>query len=163
MVTTGVKKIRFAALAGLVAMSVASLPARAHHDHNIVAPLAAFIAFNALIHHRHHRHYGHADSGLHDGDVPVHHRGQVDSAETSDRSEPSFSRDLLVGQVACLEREGVQLVEAGARFLVAEDAVVCRCSRRFRRRRGRFRAGCEQRRCGQEADENRLWSHFWAV
>ena len=58
MVKQGVNKIRLVATAGLVMFALASNPAKANHDHNYVAPLAAFIAFSALIHHDHKRHYG---------------------------------------------------------------------------------------------------------
>ena len=65
MSNKGVKKIRLMAAAGLVTAALVSAPASAHHGgHNYVAPLAAFIALNALFHHHHyryhhHRHYGH--------------------------------------------------------------------------------------------------------
>jgi hypothetical protein len=63
------------AATSLVVLALASAPANAHHGHNYVAPLAAFIAFNALFHHNHHnrhRHYGHGGHGGHQGHK--HHR-----------------------------------------------------------------------------------------
>ena len=94
MFYSGVQKIRFAALAGLVAMSVASLPAKADHGHNVVAPLAAFIALNALIHHRHHghyrghRHYRHYGHG--------HGHGKGERAEPFDQETLGAARTLFL-------------------------------------------------------------------
>ena len=65
MISKGVNKIGLMAAAGLLTFALASAPANAHHDGpNYIAPLAAFIALNAFIHHNHHghshrRHYGH--------------------------------------------------------------------------------------------------------
>lgn len=59
MFKTGVKKIRIVAAASLLGLAGMSLPASAHHGHNYVVPLAAAIAFGALIHHGHHRHHYH--------------------------------------------------------------------------------------------------------
>lgn len=65
MNTKGVKKYRLMAATSLVVLALASAPANAHHGHNYVVPLAAFIAFNSLFHHNHHghhhryRHHGH--------------------------------------------------------------------------------------------------------
>ena len=66
MLVKGVSKIRLAAATGLLTAALVSAPANAHHGHNYIAPLAAFITLNALIHHqhrhhghRHHRHHGH--------------------------------------------------------------------------------------------------------
>ena len=68
MISKGVKKTRLVAAAGLLTIALASAPASAHQGgHSYVAPLAAFIALNAFIHHNHHghsqrwhyRHHGH--------------------------------------------------------------------------------------------------------
>jgi hypothetical protein len=58
MVKQGVNKIRVLAVAGLVAVSFASAPAKAHHDHGIVAPMAALIVLGAMVHHSNHGNHG---------------------------------------------------------------------------------------------------------
>jgi len=58
MVKQGVNKVRVMAASSLVVLALASAPANANHGHNYVAPLAAFIALNALFHHNHYRGHG---------------------------------------------------------------------------------------------------------
>ena len=69
----GVKRIiKMAALTGVMAVTaVGSAPARASHDHDIIGPVAAFIALGALLHHGHHRRHEHR--GYH-GHYQQHHR-----------------------------------------------------------------------------------------
>lgn len=57
MIKQRVVKVRIIAAASLLALASLSAPARADHGHDYVAPLAAFIAFGALLHHSHHRHH----------------------------------------------------------------------------------------------------------
>ena len=74
MISRAINGFYPAAAAGvlLLALAFASVPAKAHHDADIVAPLAAFIAFGALLHHgHHHRHHRHGHHGY--GHRP-HHR-----------------------------------------------------------------------------------------
>lgn len=63
MLLQGVNKIRIIAVASLLTLASTSAPVKAHHGHDYVAPLAAFIAFGALLHHSHHRHHYHRYHG----------------------------------------------------------------------------------------------------
>lgn len=62
MINPGLKKIRMLAVAGLVALSAASMPAGASHGHDYIVPLAAFVVIGALAHQHHHNHYYHPRS-----------------------------------------------------------------------------------------------------
>jgi hypothetical protein len=62
------------AATSLVVFALASAPAGAHGGHNIVAPLAAFIAFGALMHHNHDHHYGYKRRHHGHGHGHGHHR-----------------------------------------------------------------------------------------
>ncbi|MGD8348336.1 MAG: hypothetical protein PVI79_03825 [Gammaproteobacteria bacterium] len=57
MINLGLNKIRVLAAATLVALAVASAPAKANHDADIIVPLAAIIAIGALAGHQHHGYY----------------------------------------------------------------------------------------------------------
>ena len=76
MIKHGVNKVRIMAASSLVVLALASAPANAHHGHNYVAPLAAFIAFSALVNHHHYRSHGHGH-GYRYGHGPGHRYGHV--------------------------------------------------------------------------------------
>ena len=42
-------KLRVLAVGGLVALAITSTPARADHDHNVIAPAIAFIALGFIL------------------------------------------------------------------------------------------------------------------
>ncbi len=59
MIKSGVNRMRVMAVAGMLVLASASLPASASHDQDFIAPLAAFIAITALAQHDHYGHYHH--------------------------------------------------------------------------------------------------------
>ena len=79
MVKQGVNKIRVLAVAGLVAVTFASAPAKAHHDHGIVAPMAALIVLGAMVHHSNHSNYRRYDNHYRPHHNHNHHRRHSDS------------------------------------------------------------------------------------
>ena len=70
MVTRKSLKLGTALATGLLVTTLASTPAQAHHAHDVVGPVAAFIALNWAFHrhhHGHHRHYYHHGHHGHHG------------------------------------------------------------------------------------------------
>jgi hypothetical protein len=57
MINPGTNKIRALAAAALVALAVTSAPAKASHESDIIAPLAAIVVLGALVNHQHHGYY----------------------------------------------------------------------------------------------------------
>ncbi|MCP4472371.1 MAG: hypothetical protein GY815_17130 [Gammaproteobacteria bacterium] len=56
MVKQRINKLQMMATASLLALAVASTPANAHHDHDVVVPLVTLFALGALAYHGH-NHY----------------------------------------------------------------------------------------------------------
>jgi hypothetical protein len=52
-------KFRNAALGSLLVLALASAPASANHEPDIIGPAIAFITLGALLHHGHHNNHGH--------------------------------------------------------------------------------------------------------
>ena len=66
MVTRKSIKLGTGLATGLLVLTLASTPAQAHQAHDVVGPVATFIALNWIFHHKHHRHHyyhGHGHYG----------------------------------------------------------------------------------------------------
>ena len=61
MIPTNRKRLKYATLGSLLALTTVSVsaPVSAHHGHDIIGPVVTFIALGALLHHSHHKHHRH--------------------------------------------------------------------------------------------------------
>ena len=61
MTKKGVKILQVTSVAGVITLALASTPAAAHHDHDVVVPLVTGFALGAIAFHGHgHSHYHHS-------------------------------------------------------------------------------------------------------